>query len=296
MHLYCFIRLWLFMSLFATHEFAPRRPPLDPDGNEFDIGSQDTASLFSLLSFSWTSGLLWKASRMGSLDATNLGPLALGQTSAVIISAYASRKIRGTRLLWHVFHFLRRDILEQGLWAAVTGVTVFIPPLLIKPILKYLESPDRITTNAAWLCVAGLFVSVSIAGLAESQCGWESNRINAKLRAVLLNQMYGKICKRVAKRHPPYDSTSDAETQDADSTTDGTILNMISGDVDHISVISGSLYVVWVTFPVQTAIGTYLLYRILGMSGILGVLLMVALLPVNFQISKRLATVQGELL
>lgn len=71
---------------------------------------------------------------------------------------------------------------------------------------------------------------------------------------------------------------------------------MVSGDIDHISIMSGSLYLVWVTFPVQITIGTGLLYRILGWSGILGVVLMVALLPVNVQISKRLAAVQGKLL
>ncbi|KAK8058415.1 hypothetical protein PG994_008863 [Apiospora phragmitis] len=174
-------------------------------------------------------------------------------------------------------------------------------PLLIKLILEYLEaesSSDCIERRTAWFCVAGLFLSVSVAGLAESQCGWKGNMINAKLRAVLLSQTYEKICKRVVVTPPrPSRSASGAlEEQDASHTTDGTILNMVSGDVDHISVMSGRLYLVWVTFPVQIAIGTYLLYRILGASGILGVIPMVALLPVNVQLSKRLASVQGELL
>lgn len=59
---------------------------------------------------------------------------------------------------------------------------------------------------------------------------------------------------------------------------------------------SGSIYLVWVTFPVQISIGTFLLYQIMGISGFLGVVLMIALLPLNVMLSKRLAAVQGQLL
>ncbi|KAK8065257.1 ATP-dependent bile acid permease [Apiospora hydei] len=300
MYLYYFIRIWLFIGLFVIHGFAPRVPQVDLiNNNGFVSGSQDTASLFSLLSFSWATGLLWEAFRAGSLDAASLDPLRPEQTSAFIVLAYMSQKVRGARLAWQILRFLRLDILEQGLWATVTSVAVFVPPLLIKLILKYLEKEysERIERSTAWFCVAGLFFSVSVSGLAEAQCGWKGNRINAKLRAVLLSQTYEKICKKATVRSsPPSHSAPNAEAQDASHTTDGTILNMVSGDIDHISVMSGSLYLVWVTFPVQITIGTYLLYRILGWSGVLGVLLMVALLPVNILISKRLAAVQGKLL
>lgn len=59
---------------------------------------------------------------------------------------------------------------------------------------------------------------------------------------------------------------------------------------------SGNLYLVWMTFPVQILIGSGLLYELLGFSGVFGVLLMLALLPLNILISKRLAAVQSQLL
>ncbi|KAK8135912.1 ABC bile acid transporter [Apiospora sp. TS-2023a] len=298
MYAYYFLRIWLFVGLFAIHGFAPRiRQQSDLHGDDSappPTGAQERASLFSRLGFSWMTGLLLGAFRVGSLDAARLDPLGLAQTSAVVLPAYyesTHKKARDTgRLLWQIFRFLCRDILQQGLWAVVASVAVFIPPLLIKLVLEYLESDKYASLKD--LFVAGLFLSVAVAGLAESQCGWKGNRINAKLRAVLLSQIYRKTCKRVAVK-PASDEETDGSKP---TTTDGTILNMVSGDVDHISVMSGSLYLVWVTFPVQIIIGTYLLYRILGWSGILGVVLMVALLPVNVQLSKRLAAVQGNLL
>ncbi|KAK8001358.1 hypothetical protein PG991_013580 [Apiospora marii] len=300
MYAYYFIRIWLFIGLFAIHGFAPRtrQPDLQGDGSA-PAGPQARASLFSLLGFSWMTGLLLEAFRAGSLDAARLDPLGLAQASAAVVPAYyeSSQKVCGAGLLWKIFRFLRRDILQQGLWAVVASMAVFMPPLLIKLVLEHLESDKYASVKT--LFVAGLFLSVAVTGLAESQCGWKGNRINAKLRAVLLSQIYRKICKRasVKPRQRSWDLASDAERQDSKhTTTDGTILNMVSGDVDHISVMSGSLFLVWVTFPVQITIGTGLLYRILGWSGILGVVLMVALLPVNVQISKRLAAVQGKLL
>lgn len=58
----------------------------------------------------------------------------------------------------------------------------------------------------------------------------------------------------------------------------------------------GNLYLVWVTFPVQIFIGICLLYQLLGLSGILGAYMMLALLPLNIAVSKRLAAVQSQLL
>ena len=46
----------------------------------------------------------------------------------------------------------------------------------------------------------------------------------------------------------------------------------------------------------QITISTSLLYRFLGMSGVIGVALMIALLPLNVWISKCLAAVQGRVL
>ncbi|KAK7981182.1 hypothetical protein PG989_013639 [Apiospora arundinis] len=257
------------------------------------LSLQDKASIFSQLAFSWTEGQLWRGLRSGSIEAEHLDKLSHEQTSAVVLSSYRGqiRQIRGARLLWQLYHFLKVGIFKQGLWAATASVIVFVPPMLIGYILEYLEHPKLMLRSTAWICVLGLFVSGTVAGLADAQCGWRGNRINAKVRAVLLNLIHGKMLRKRVVRSP----LADAGAEEAHA-TDGTILNLVSGDVDFIGTMSGSLYLVWVTFPVQITLGTCLLYKILGFSGVLGVVLMVALLPVNLWVSKHLAAVQSQLL
>ncbi|EED20602.1 multidrug resistance protein, putative [Talaromyces stipitatus ATCC 10500] len=183
------------------------------------------------------------------------------------------------------------DVLKQGGWAALNSATVFFPPLLIRLILEHFESPDLITRSTAWLCVAGLLTVGMVSGIADCQCTWMGNRMTAKIRTILVNEIYEKVLRKgLATPH-----LSDQRSPKANA-TDGNILNLMSVDVEHVSSVSGNLFLLWVTFPIQIGLGTWLLYILLGISGIVGVLCMVLLLPLNFLISQRVMAAQARLL
>ncbi len=294
------VRLGLFTALVLIHAAAPRAPMgkwVEADGDVRPLGPEETASLLSRLAFSWIDGLLWKALRAGPLEAATLYPLGPANASAVVVPAF-HRRSAPAPLIWRIFYFLRRDLLRQGAWAALSSIAVFVPPMLMRFILEYLESPTSTALSTAWLSVGGLLVSSLIAGIGDCQCGWVGGNMSAGLRTVLLGQIYEKVLRRKMVR-PPQSAESAEVTEAGGQEThaaDGTILNFVSGDVDMISAMSGSLYLVWVTFPVQIVVGTTLLYLVLGWSGVIGVALMIALLPLNVRLSKRLAAVQGQVL
>ncbi len=119
-------------------------------------------------------------------------------------------------------------------------------------------------------------------------------RLAPNLRAILTNEIYAKVLrKRMSHRS---ESPSSSLGHEADNVSDGHILNLVSADIDKISFIGGSLYLAWVSFPVQITVAIFLLYRVLGISGIIGVGMMMALLPLNGMISKRMMAVQREVL
>ncbi|ROV98773.1 hypothetical protein VMCG_06779 [Cytospora schulzeri] len=291
------LRLVLYTSLILIHWTAPRAPAYEPRGewarnvDQLPLGREEAASKFSRLLFSWLDQLLWRAYRAGPLETVDLYSLNRYVTSKIITPDFRARTSPAVPMLLRIFHFLKRDMLRQGVWAAATGVLVFMPPMLIKLILEYLESPEDIRVSTAWLYILGLLLSTLLAGIADGQCGWVGYVISAKLRAVLLDQIYTKVMRR--RMVQSAEGNIDAELQ---YTSDGAIYNFVSGDVDFISTMSGSVYLVWVTFPVQITIGTCLLYNIMGPSGVLGVVLMIVLLPLNVLVSKRLAKVQGQVL
>ncbi|KAL3421216.1 ATP-dependent bile acid permease [Phlyctema vagabunda] len=294
------LRFALFTLLCLVHFTAPRSPnqpastvsPID-----LKPGKDETASLFSELTYSWLDDLVWKAFR-GTIEASDLYPLNRGQKSAVVIRGYRAAAASTVSLLWRLFSFLKYQYLEQGVWAALMSFTVFIPALLMRLILEFLEFPNDTDRTTIWLYVCGILVSGVITSVAGCQCDWLGIKISAKLRTVLKSEVYAKVLeKRMAKApNTTIQDDSAPESSKIHQASDGSIVNLMSGDADLVSFIGGSLHFIWVSFPIQTTLATFLLYRILGPSGIIGVLIMVALLPLNILLSKKVASVQGDVL
>lgn len=289
---YSWIQSTICAVLLLIHWTAPRLPFSKDYASA--LGRDETASLLSRWSFSWMDSLLWKAFRAGSLEESALYALNRNLASSIVTQKFRIRTTSTTSLLRRMFSYLKVDILRQGAWAAVNSVFVFVPAMLIKLILEYLESPKRDTSQTAWLYVFGLLGASILAGASACQCGWAGKKIGSKVRAILLDQIYVKVLRRRLAGSPK--GPDGAANADVEKTSDGAIFNFVSGDVTFISAMSGSLYLVWVTFPIQIVIGTCLLYAILGVSGVLGLLVMVAALPLHVQLSRRLAAAQGKVL
>jgi hypothetical protein len=75
----------------------------------------------------------------------------------------------------------------------------FIPTLLLKAILEYVEDPRSTPVNAAWLYAILLFVSGAMQGIADGQALWIGrNNIGLKLRAIVIGEIYSKAMRRKA--------------------------------------------------------------------------------------------------
>lgn len=291
------LRLVVFTVLCLCHWTVPRSPVLESfEGDArsvLDVSEQDTASVISCITFSWLNGLVWKAFR-ATLEVQDLYQLAHNQKAEMVVPNFQATTPTTTPLLRRLYHTIKYDMLRQGGWAALNSVFVLFPPVLIQIILQHLEFPETILKHTAWLCAGGILVAGAVSSIAGSQCDWMGNRMTAKLRTILISEIYEKsLRKRMTSCSFPegeQNSTTEAHA------TDGSILNLMSVDVEHVSEMSGSLYLIWVVFPIQTGLGTWLLYKILGISGVLGVLCMICLLPLNLIISQRVMAVQAKLL
>jgi len=295
-----FVHFAFVTALCLVHLTASRLPTNRLDsGVQFpaEVGKDEAASLLSRLTYSWIDGLVWKAFRV-TLEIPDLYQLNQDQTSAVVVLGFRAAAAATLPLIWKLFRFFKFDLLMQGAWATVMSFTVFIPAVLMKLILEYLESPSLMAPSTAWLCVVGLLVSGLVTSIASSQCEWIGRKIGAKLQAVLISDVYTKVLRKRLATQPPTTSQQDTDKESVieNHATDGNILNLMSTDAQFISFMGANLHLLWVVFPVQTTIATYLLYRLLGPSGVVGVLIMIAVLPLNVLLSKRLAVVQGHVL
>jgi hypothetical protein len=233
---FCIIlaRLGLFTTLVLFHWTAPRVSSTSHGGSRAagvdgdDLGRDERASFLARLFFSWLEPLLWKAFKSGPLDSTlDLYPLNRLISAAAVIPQFRIRGAAATKLLYKVYHFLKWDLLQQGAWAALTGVLVFVPPVLIKLILEYLAAGSA-NSSTAWLYVLGLFAANITASMSDCQCGWVGFKLGAKLRAVMFDQVYAKVMRRRMVGSPPPSGDADPASE-IKFTSDGAIFNFVSG-------------------------------------------------------------------
>ncbi|PHH93309.1 hypothetical protein CDD83_8008 [Cordyceps sp. RAO-2017] len=193
------LRFAIFTALLLHHALASKRLADPPPGNDAadppcTPTPEETASLASRLTQSWITNLIWKG-RHEALESQHLWELARGEKSATVVSSYSWTTPSTLSLRKRLFCFLKRDILLQGIWAALASVAVFVPAQFLRALIRCLESPDAMHTSAAWLMVVGLLVSALVAGVANTQCEWKGQKINARLRAVLVGEIYAKILR-----------------------------------------------------------------------------------------------------
>ncbi|KAH8595942.1 P-loop containing nucleoside triphosphate hydrolase protein [Bisporella sp. PMI_857] len=290
------IHLILFTILCLIHLLAPRSPLFQGTDQPPNLGRDETASLLSQLTYFWVDSLIWKAYGR-TLEASDLYPLSRDRIAAVVIAKFRAVTDPTHPLLWRLFNFIKFELCKQFAWAFLESFMVFMPALLIRLLLTELEHPGTMIRSTAWLCVGGLFVAGLLTSLGQTQTEWTGRKISTRVRTVLSNDIYAKVLRKQMARSPQITpGTITTEGKNPKYASDGSILNLMSGDAIFISEMSSYLHMVAVMFPVQTTLAICLLYQILGISGIIGVFLMIALLPMNVILSRKMAAVQKLLL
>jgi ABC-type multidrug transport system fused ATPase/permease subunit len=295
---------------------------------------EQLASLLSLASFSWVDPIVWHGywKPFEIQDVWNLTPR---DKAASMLADYRQVK-KTTSLAFHLLRYFRRTLLIQAAWAGLSGFLTFAPTILLKLILEYIEDPSQTPRNAAWFYVILLFVSGCLQAVADGQALWIGRKICIRLRSIIIGEIYAKALKRKAsstsdkvlgqqgkddskpgfvrrmlglggdnkKKNKTDGSNGSAapkkEEEDKNDSeaqvTSGTIINLMAVDSFKVSEICAYLHFLWASTPVQFIGTVALLYRILGLSSLVGIAMMFFLLPINMFIARQFATLQKEIL
>ena len=193
----------------------------------------------------------------------------------------------------------------QGLWSVVFALFTFLPTVLLRQILRYVEDPSSQSREAAWLYVIGLFLSSFFSSIANCQALWLGRRISLRLRAVVVGEIYAKALRR---RHVALKggetlegNTTVAKNDTEDNITatqanNGAIINLMAVDTFKVSEICAYLHYLLAGVPVELAIAIGLLYNLLGPSALIGILVMVLIFPAQYLITRRFNVVQDKLM
>ncbi|KAL4896032.1 hypothetical protein BDV59DRAFT_126519 [Aspergillus ambiguus] len=319
-------------SLLLLIAFTTRRgnkAVLVPHEDGLQPAKYPTASILSLLSFSWLDPLILKGYRQ-PLELEDVWNVTSSQKAAAVLEDFRRRQYKGG-LMWRLGRYFLPTILLQGAWTIFSNLFTYLPTILLWAILQYVEDPRSTTSNAAWLYATLLFCSGAIQGVADGQALWIGRKMGVKLRAIIIGEIYAKALRRKAgaavdstakkadgapdskkkklfsfgrkKRHqkPSPDPESAQNTAKPEEDHDqlaniGTIINLMAIDSFKVSEVGAYLHFLWASVPVQIIIAVTLLYRLLGFSSFAGIVIMVLMLPVNLLIAKQFTRVQKQIL
>lgn len=296
--------------------------------DDLEPSKEPLASVLSLATFSWIDPIVWKGYKK-TYEMTDVWNLVAKDKAEAVLADY--RQVKKTSILaFHLLKYFKRGFMIQAAWAAISGLNLFVPTLLLKAILEYVENPQDTPANAAWFYVILLFVSGVVSALSGGQALWKGRKICIRLRAIIIGEIYAKALRRRAaaaadKVLGQEEKKTDGEQkpgllqklknsirgkkavegakpdakkpeESGEQVTSGAIINLMAVDSFKVSEISAYLHFLWAETPVQVVLAIVLLYRILGYSSIAGIGMMALLLPVNLTISKQFARIQKLIL
>ena len=206
-----------------------------------------------------------------------------------------------------MIRYFDRLLVYQAFWALIFAVFTFLPTILLRQILLYVENPQSKSRETAWLYVFGLLFASLCTCVGDGQSLWIGRRICLRLRAIVVGEVYAKALRRrdVALKggeglEEKDDDTTKSTEKDkkttAMQTNHGAIINLMAVDAFKVSEISAYLHYLFASVPVELAIAIALLYNLLGASALIGLLVMISIFPVQYIITRRFNYVQDKLM
>ncbi|KAA8641709.1 uncharacterized protein ATNIH1004_011845 [Aspergillus tanneri] len=317
-----------FLFLIALTTRRGNKTVLVPREDGLQPARHSTASLLSLFTFSWLDPLVYKGCRQ-TLELEDVWNLTKSQKAATVLEGFRCKQYKGS-LTWKLLRYFAGTLLMQGAWTILSSFFTYLPTILLRVIVQYVEDPRSTTANAAWLYAILLLCFGAIQGIADGQALFIGRMLGVKLRAIIIGEIYAKALRRKAvaavdstqkitddsptgnkkkdvfsfgrkKRAATDPETSPGgvkpEAEDATQLANvGTVINLMAIDSFKVSEVGANLHFLWASVPVQIIIAVSLLYRLLGFSSFAGIIIMVLLLPINILIAKQFTKIQNQIL
>lgn len=164
--------------------------------NDIEPSREPLASLLSLATFGWVDAIVWQGYKK-TFELPDVWNLVPKDKAAAVLADYRQLKKR-TALTWHLMRYFKGSLITQCSFAVFSGFFTFLPTLLLKSILEYIEDPGTAPRNVIWLYVILLSFTDIVRSYADGQALWLGRKICLRLRAIIIGEIYAKALRRKA--------------------------------------------------------------------------------------------------
>lgn len=254
-------------------------------------------SLFGFLTFSWIDGMIWKARRQ-FLTKFDIWDLDKSECSRNVVRKFTLLKTDDSRLFLDLLKFFRTQILVQILLSLTTSIMNFVPTLFMRKILDYILDNGSQSSNSMWSCAYLMLASRIVSAVCHNQAQFLGERATIRLRSILISEIYQKTLRRkvqgsfiFTRALENHQSATELEIEENERKI--SVINIMSVDAFKVSEVCSTVHnAMEACFMIMIAF--YLLYCQLGWPAIIGSLVLLAFLPVNFKLSEMFGKLQMD--
>jgi ATP-binding cassette subfamily C (CFTR/MRP) protein 1 len=265
----------------SLHREDPSAPP--PSGLGDRYPSQDATCVSSAL-FSWVTPLMELGNQrpLEHEDLYLLDPANRSHEVATKFQQAWNKQLQKPKpsLSWALASCFGGQIAQAGLLKLVHDSLQFVPPLLIKDIIAYLQDPEAPLSQG--LLYAGIvFVTGVMQSFLLRNYFFHCFEAGMRVRSAVCTAVYSKsLVLSAAARQKK---------------TTGEITNLMSIDAQRLQELSTFINSVWFSI-FQIVVACYLLWRQIGPATFAGVAVIILMLPVTAGISQLMRRLQLKLM
>lgn len=298
----------MLITLLITSPIGNDLPVIYQPESDRKPSPEPKTSLFSLFTYSWVQDYIKLAYKQGGLNIADIWSNRFEDLSVIVVRDYKKYSERPSmktaRFAFTLLTYFYPLFLLQFSMTIFSGFMKFIPSLLLKNILDFIDDRDKGSMNLAWFYVIGMFVSTVTVGISKNIGLILGRRICVRMKTIIISEVYNKALRRKISKQSKKDTSGEKDDlinhaevspqeindkthtdgdEEADIGSLGQIINLMSVDAFKVAELCAYLHYFLETV-IMLAAALILLYKVLGTSSLLGIFLTLAVIPINFQL------------
>ncbi|CAG8450708.1 10335_t:CDS:10, partial [Dentiscutata heterogama] len=273
---------------------TPMSPPILQNGRV--VCAIEYCSIWDFITFSTVSKLIFKAYKQKTFNNDDLDLLPFAYQAKSLYNAFKKTK---SKLLYRILVVNKGVIGLQLLFTMMGAALYYAPMIFLYRFLSFIQTrPENGSLELGFVYVFGMLISyIMLHFTLEQNRYWAANVLNISVKGMINSEIYSKSLRRINSH---VSTVKDKCNKSRDSFNDdnssiGKVTNLMSIDTNRVSEFS-EWWTSTIDSPIELVVGVYFLYQLMGVSCLLGLLVMIITLPINHQMAKLYAKTQDELM